>query len=85
MLLYLLLFEIRIYSHEMMTNGAKIFHESQKKQLHELIFSKDFCYHSMTFLCILMRHSTYKGEKYTFVCVNIQVVKTIFIPLFGIH
>ena len=36
-----------------------------------------FNQHSITFLGIHLRHSTYKREKYTFINANIKVINTI--------
>ena len=63
--------KIRIHLREMATNRAKIRLLAPKNS------KKHFNQHSITFLSILMRHSAYKREKYTFICANIQVINTI--------
>ena len=73
--------KIRNHLRETATNSAKI-HSLARKYEHlrinqiQLRFLH-FNQHSITLLGIHMRHSAYKREKYTFINVNIKVIKTI--------
>ena len=73
--------EIRNHLRETATNSAKIHSLAPKSehlrvnqiQLRFLHFNQ----HSITFLGIHLRHSTYKREKYTFINTNIQIINII--------
>ena len=73
--------EIRNHLRETATNSAKI-HSLARKYEHlrinqiQLRFLH-FNQHSITFLGIHLRHSTYKREKYTFINTNIQIINII--------
>ena len=73
--------KIRIYLCEMTTDSAKIHSLAQKSehlcinQIQERFLH--FNQHSITFLGIHLRHSTYKREKYTFINANIRVINII--------
>ena len=73
--------EIRNHLRETATDRAKIHSLTQKSehlrvnqiQVRFLHFNQ----HSITFLDIHLRHSTYKREKYTFINANIQIINII--------
>ena len=73
--------EIRNHLRETATNSAKI-HSLARKSEHlrvnqiQLRFLH-FNQHSITFLGIHLRHSTYKREKYTFINTNIEITNII--------
>ena len=73
--------KIRSHLRETATNSAKI-HSLARKYEHlrinhiQLRFLH-FNQHSITFLCIHLRHLTYKREKYTFINANIRVCNSI--------
>ena len=73
--------KIRIHLCETATNSAKIHSLAQKSEhlrLNQIqLRFFHFNQHSITFLGIHLRHSTYKREKYTFINVNIKVINTI--------
>ena len=73
--------KIRIHLRETATKSAKI-HSLARKSEHLRINQIQqrflhFNQHSITFLAIHLRHSTYKREKYTFINVNIRVINII--------
>ena len=74
--------KIRNYLRETATNSAKI-HSLAHRYEHlrinqiQLYHFLHFNQRSVSLLGIHMRHSAYKREKYTFINVNIKVIKTI--------
>ena len=74
--------KIRIHLREKASNSAKI-HSIARKSEHFRVNQIQqrflhFNQHSITFLGIHLRHSTYKREKYAFINANIRVINIIF-------